>query len=79
MRSLTSDWERKTTTIEEAQDLNKLTLDDLIGNLMAYEVHMQERRDQDQPMTKNIALKACHNDSDSEDSEEDEDFGSQDI
>ena len=75
LRSLTSDWERKTTAIEEAQDLNKLTLDDLVGNLLAYEVHMQERKDQDQPMAKNIALKAYHDDSDSEDSEEDEDFG----
>ena len=37
-RSLTSDWERKSAAIEEAQDLSKLTLDDLIGNLMAYKV-----------------------------------------
>ena len=44
LRSLTTDWERKTTAIKEAQDLSKMTLDDLIGNLMAYEVHMQERR-----------------------------------
>ena len=35
LRSLTSYWERKTTAIEEAQDLSKLTLDDLMGNLMA--------------------------------------------
>jgi hypothetical protein len=45
LRSLTTDWERKTTAIEEAQDLSKITLDDLIGNLMAYDVHMQERRE----------------------------------
>ena len=41
---------------------------------MAYEVHMQEIRDQDQPMTKNIALKAYIDDIDPEDSEEYKDF-----
>ena len=38
LRSLTSEWEKKTTTIEEANDLKTLTLDELIGNLIAYEV-----------------------------------------
>ena len=56
LRSLTSDWERKTTAIEEAQDLSKLTLDDLMGNLLAYEVHMQERRDEEAPPKKTIAF-----------------------
>jgi len=38
LRALTSDWEKKTTAIEEANDISKLTVEDLIGNLMAYEV-----------------------------------------
>ena len=38
LRSLTSDWEKKTTVIEEANDLSTMSLENLIGNLMAYEV-----------------------------------------
>ena len=34
--ALTSDWEKKTTAIEEANDLSTLTMENLIGNLMAY-------------------------------------------
>ena len=56
LRSLTTDWERKTTAIEESQDLSKITLDDLVGNLMAYEVHMQERREEEQPTKKSITF-----------------------
>ena len=48
LRSLTSKWERKTTAIEEATDLKTLTLDELIGNLMAYEVQIEERRIEDE-------------------------------
>ena len=70
LRSLTSDWERKTTAIEEAQDLSKLTLDDLMGNLLAYEVHMQERRDEELPPKKNIAFPTMSK----QDSEDDEDM-----
>ena len=45
--SLTSDWEKKTTVIEEDNDVSTLTIDDLIANLMAYEVQMQERREEE--------------------------------
>ena len=66
LRSLTTDWEKKTTAIEEAQDLSKLTLDDLIGNLMAYEVHMKERREEEQSTKKNLAFPAISENEDSE-------------
>ena len=66
LRSLTTDWEKKTTAIEEAQDLSKLTLDDLIGNLMAYEVHMKERREEEQPTKKTLAFPALSENEDSE-------------
>ena len=33
--ALTSDWEKKTTAIEETNDLSTLTLENLVGNLMA--------------------------------------------
>ena len=36
--------EKKTTAIEEANDLSTMTLENLIGNLMAYEVQLEERK-----------------------------------
>ena len=38
LRALTSDWEKKTTAIKEANDLPTLTLENLLGNLMTNEV-----------------------------------------
>ena len=55
-----------------AHDVSKLTLDDLIGNLMAYKVHMKEMRDEEQPMKRNLPLKSFQKEEDSDDSEEDE-------
>jgi hypothetical protein len=69
LRCLTPEWERKTTAIEEANDLNTLTLEDLVGNLMAYEVQLQDRQEEE-PKKRSLAFKAT---SDSENSEEDED------
>ena len=60
LRSLTSEWERKTTAIEEATYLKTLTLDKLIGNLMAYEVQIDERRikeEEEPPKKKSLAFK----------------------
>ena len=42
-RALTSDWEKKTTTIEEVNDLSTMSLENLIDNLMAYEVQLEDR------------------------------------
>jgi len=46
--ALTSDWEKKTTTIEEANDLSTMLLENLIGNLMSYEVQLEERKKDEQ-------------------------------
>ena len=43
LRALTSDQE-KTTAIEEANDLSTMSLENLIGNLMAYEVQLEDRK-----------------------------------
>ena len=43
-RALTSDWEKKTTAIEKANDLSTMSLENLIGNLMAYEVQLEDRK-----------------------------------
>jgi len=45
LRSLTDDWEEKTTAIEEAQDLTKLSVEELMGSLMTYEIQMKDRKE----------------------------------
>ena len=44
LRALTPDWEKKTTAIEEANDLSTMSLENLIGNLMAYECNLKIER-----------------------------------
>ena len=44
LRALSSNWEKKTTTIKEAKNLSTLTMENLDGNLMAYEVQLQDRK-----------------------------------
>src|SRR5436189_1699054 len=46
----------KVTAIEEANDLSTLSVENLIGNLMAYEVNLQERR-KEESRKKSIAFK----------------------
>lgn len=62
---LTNDWERKALDIEKANDLSRLKIEKLNGNLMAYEVHLRVRKLQNQEKM-NIAFQV-------EDSELDED------
>ena len=40
LNSLTDDWERKVLAIEEANDLSITKPEELIGNLMSYEVNL---------------------------------------
>ena len=35
-------WDLKVTTVEEAQDLKKLELDDLLGKLLTHKIHLKE-------------------------------------
>ena len=44
LRALTPEWEKKATAIEEANDLSIFMLENLIDNVMAYEVQVQERK-----------------------------------
>src|SRR5436853_2286513 len=64
--ALNSDWEKKVTAIEEANDMSTLSVENLIGNLMAYEVNLQERR-KEESRKKSIAFKAIENNDDSND------------
>ena len=48
LRALTPDCEKKTTEIEEANDLSTMSLENLIGNLMAYGVQLEDRKKDEQ-------------------------------
>ena len=42
-------WGPKVTTIEEAQDLKTLVLDDLLGKFLTHEIHLREDEEEVQP------------------------------
>ena len=44
---LIPNWEKKTTAIEETNDLSTMSLENLIGNLMAYDVQLEDMYNQD--------------------------------
>ena len=46
---LKNKWDPKVTTIEEAQDLKNLAIDDLLGKLLTHEIHLQEDEEEAQP------------------------------
>jgi len=48
LRALTPDWEKKTTAIEESNDLSTMSLENLIDNLMAYEVQLEDKKKDEQ-------------------------------
>ena len=65
LNSLTDEWERKVLAIEEANDISTIKPEELIGNLMSYEVNLQTKRVQAQDM-KNIAFQKEKDESDSD-------------
>ena len=69
MRSLPDRFQRKVTAIEEAQDVDNLKLDQLVGNLQTYEAHRNFKKKQ-----KDIAFSSAHKVR--EDSDEDCDIDS---
>ena len=68
LRSLPPAWHTKATVIEDSKNLSIMTLDELIGSLMTYEINMR-RNTEEIRKKKAIALKAA---SSSKDSSEDE-------
>jgi hypothetical protein len=60
LKSLTSEWRWKATTIEEAKDLSRYMMDELISKFSAYEVQLrvdQEGTLEKSQRKKDIALK----------------------
>ena len=62
-------WESKVTTTEEAQNLKKLELDDLLGKLLTHEIHLKEEDGENS--RKGIALKTTKEDCTSKDEDSD--------
>jgi len=60
-------WDLKVTTVEEAQDLKKLELDDLLRKLLTHEIHLKE--DESKSSRKWIALKMSKEDCTSDEEE----------
>ena len=59
LRSLPSKWDTNVTTIEEAKDLTKLPLENLIGSMMTYEINLAKKQQEwEDKKQKSIALKA---------------------
>ena len=44
LRFLPHSWEAKVTAIQEAKDMKKITLDELIGNLQTYELRRNSQQ-----------------------------------
>ena len=57
LRSLSIAWRPKVTAIQEAKDLNVLSLDALIGSLKTYEIVLNEASEESNKKGKSIALK----------------------
>jgi len=55
LRSLLAKWRPKVTTIEEAKDLNTLSLEDLISSLKCHDIGLDEHKPVRKP--KSIPLK----------------------
>ncbi|KAL6328642.1 hypothetical protein AAG906_003327 [Vitis piasezkii] len=62
LRSFPKKWEIKVITIQEAKDLTKLPLEELIGSLMTQEITMTSHQDDEEKKKKSIALKVSTND-----------------
>ena len=72
LRSLPRKWETKVTAIQEAKDLTKLSLEELIGSLMTYEIELYNHQRVEEN-EKSIAFMTITNDDEEEESESDED------
>ena len=67
LRSLPSKWHTKVTAIQEAKDLTKLPMEELIGSLMTYEINLTKKlQEGEDKKKKSIALKATTKEEDVE-------------
>nr|CAN82236.1 hypothetical protein VITISV_025677 [Vitis vinifera] len=72
LRSLPKKWETKVTVIQEANDLTKLSLEELIGSLITCEIELYNHQRVEEN-EKSIAFMALINDDEEEESESESD------
>jgi len=70
LRVLPHSWEAKVTAIQEAKDMKKITLDELIENLQTYELRRNSQPKEEIKTDQGIALKVMEEDSSDLDVEE---------
>ena len=70
LRFLPQSWEAKVTAIQEAKDMKKISLDELIGNLQTYELRRNSQQKEEIKKDRGIALKVLEEDSSDLDEEE---------
>jgi len=71
LRSLPKHWDAKVTAIEEAKDLTKMSLDELLGSLMTHEIMLKGREEEAKP-NRSLALKSSHQEGEEEEEESDD-------
>ena len=74
IRSLPTKWRPKRAAIEEAKDLNFLSIDDLTSSLISYEEVLATKKGNEKNKKKNIALKTSKHVSDEESGLNDKDM-----
>jgi hypothetical protein len=71
LKSLPKHWDAKVTAIEEAKDLMKMNLDELLGSLMTHEIMLKGREEEAKPK-RSLALKSSHQESEEEEESDDD-------
>ncbi|OAY23990.2 hypothetical protein MANES_18G120350v8 [Manihot esculenta] len=70
LRCLPKEWLPKVTSLKDAKDLSKVQLDELLGNLIDYEMTLKrEQVEEPSKMKKNIALRIASEDTSEEEEE----------
>ena len=72
LRFLPKEWEAKVIVIQEAKNLTKLFLNELVGSLMTHELNMAQKEEEEESKKKTIAFKSTVNFEGSNESKEDE-------
>ena len=70
LRFLPQSWETKVTAIQEAKNMNEISLDELIGNLQTYELRRSSQVKEQIKRDQGLTLKALEDDSSNFDKEE---------
>jgi len=63
LQFLPQSWEAKVTAIQEAKDMKKISLDELIGNLQTYELRKNSQQKEEIKKDRGIALKVLEEES----------------